>query len=93
MAYLITYDLNRPGQNYDDLYQAIKALGSVWWHYLDSTWLVNTKLSANQITQKLTKHIDKNDHLLVIKTTKEYDGWLNKKAWEWINQQSYDNPF
>ena len=86
MVYLITYDLNRPGQNYDGLYQAIKALGSVWWHYLDSTWLVNTKLNANQITQKLTKHIDGNDHLLVIKTTKEYDGWLNKNAWEWIKQ-------
>ena len=37
---LIGYDLNRPGQNYDDLFDEIKNLGT-WWHCLDSTWLVN----------------------------------------------------
>ncbi|BEU87846.1 hypothetical protein TAMA11512_13100 [Selenomonas sp. TAMA-11512] len=93
MVYLITYDLNRPGQNYDSLYQAIKALGSSWWHYLDSTWLVNTELNAKQITQRLTKCLDKSDRLLVIKTTRAYDGWLKKEAWEWIHQHSADNPF
>lgn len=35
-ALLISYDLNKPGQKYERLYEKIKALGT-WWHYLDST--------------------------------------------------------
>lgn len=35
---LVGYDLNKPGQNYDDLWVHLKDLGP-WWHYLDSTWL------------------------------------------------------
>lgn len=36
---LVGYDLNRPHQDYGDLIDAIKALGT-WWHCLDSTWIV-----------------------------------------------------
>lgn len=85
MVYLITYDLNKPGQNYEELYKAVKALGG-WWHYLDSTWLVDTTLSAQQVSDRLVAHIDKNDRLLVIRVTSDYQGWLTNKAWEWINQ-------
>lgn len=35
---LIGYDLNRPSQNYEDLFKVIKAEGT-WCHNLDSTWL------------------------------------------------------
>jgi len=84
-VYLVTYDLNAPGKNYDDLYEAIKSLGA-WWHYLDSTWLVDTHLSAQSISDKLLSHIDKNDYLLVIKVTNEYQGWLPQKAWEWMHE-------
>ena len=42
---LIGYDLDKPGQNYESLFVAIKTLGE-WWHYLDSTWLVATNRSA-----------------------------------------------
>lgn len=86
MVYLITYDLNRPGQNYDGLYKAIKKLGA-WWHYLDSTWLVDTNLSSDQIYARIKPHVDDNDHFLIIKVTRDYTGWLPKKAWEWIKQR------
>ena len=43
---LIAYDLNAPGQNYDDLIKAIKGLGA-WWHHLDSTWLVKSDLNTS----------------------------------------------
>jgi hypothetical protein len=82
---LVTYDLNRPGQEYQDLFEAIKAIGP-WWHYLDSTWLLDTNLTANQAYKRLEPHVDKNDHVLIIKVD-PYDkqGWLPKKAWDWIN--------
>lgn len=40
MAYLISYDLINPGQNYPGLIEAIKNLGA-WWHNLESVWIVN----------------------------------------------------
>jgi len=86
MVYLISYDLNKPGQNYDDLYQEIKELGSSRWHDLDSTWLVDTKLNANQISDRLKKHIDENDFFLVIGVTSDYAGRLPEKALKWIEE-------
>lgn len=63
-SYLITYDLNKPGQNYNDLYEAIKKIG-LWWHCLDSTWIVKSDKTAVQIRDSITPHIDSNDSLLV----------------------------
>ena len=64
-SYLITYDLNRPGQNYDSLYEAIKKLGT-WWHCLDSNWIIKSNMSAVGIRDTLTPCIDQNDSLLVV---------------------------
>ncbi len=90
MVYLITYDLNKEGQNYDKLYEAIKSLGN-WCHYLDSTWLVETSYSANQISEKLRKEgIDNNDSLLVFRLLKDYAGWLSEEAWQWIRDANFN---
>ncbi|MFZ1682233.1 MAG: hypothetical protein WAT70_14525 [Rhizobiaceae bacterium] len=87
MIYAINYDLKRPGQNYAALHEAIKSCGE-WWHYLDSTWLVDTSLTASGIWKKLEPHVDKNDFFLVIGVTRDYQGWLPKEACEWINTRS-----
>lgn len=87
MIYAINYDLKRPGQNYDPLYQAIKSCG-VWWHYLGSTWLVDTNMSAHAVWERLAPVIDKNDRVLVIGVTKEKQGWLSQEAWDWINART-----
>jgi len=86
MIYAINYDLNKPGQNYEKLYEAIKSCGS-WWHYLGSTWLVDTSLDATEIWEKLAPHVDANDYVLVIGVTRAYSGWLPKGAWEWLNSR------
>lgn len=88
MVYLITYDLNKSGQNYDGLYKSIKKLG-LWWHHLDSNWLVETTYSAEQIAATLRKAIDENDNLLVIRVYDDYAGQLTKKAWDWINKRNF----
>jgi hypothetical protein len=88
MVYLITYDLNKTGQNYNGLYEAIKKLGS-WWHYLDSNWLVETDFNAAQISNLLNAQIDQNDSLLVIRVLKDYNGWLTQDAWDWINNANF----
>jgi len=64
-TYMIGYDLYRPGQNYDDLFEAIKSVANGWWHCLDSTWIVKSSLTPVQIRERLKPHLDSNDELLV----------------------------
>lgn len=83
MIYAITYDLNKPGQDYPGLYVEIKKLGS-WWHDLDSFWLVDTALDVEAIAQAIRAKIDQSDSLLVIGVTDQRQGQLNDEAWKWI---------
>lgn len=87
MIYAINYDLKQPGQNYDELFKAIKGLGA-WWHYLGSTWLVDTSLTATQVWDRISPHTDKNDRFLIISVTRNYSGWLPEDAWEWIKSRA-----
>lgn len=86
-SYLIGYDLNKPGQNYDNLFAAIKKVGGTWWHCLDSTWIVKSNSTTVAIRDALRPHIDDSDELLVIELTgvaawvgfnEECSGWLKE---------------
>ena len=88
MIYAINYDLRQPGRDYDALYETIKGCGVSWWHFLGSTWLVDTSLSAEGIWARLAPHVDKNDFMLVAGITRDYYGWLPQEAWDWINSRA-----
>lgn len=70
--YLITYDLNKPGQDYSGLYAAIQGLG-LYKHPLDSTWFVKTSKTGENIRDALKQKIDGNDKLFVT----EVSGWAS----------------
>lgn len=84
MIIAINYDLKKPGQNYEALHAEIKKLGD-WWHFLGSTWLVDTSLNAQGVWDRISRHIDKDDFVLVIRVSRDYQGSLPKAAWDWIN--------
>ncbi|MGA5409462.1 hypothetical protein ACPCSC_19635 [Streptomyces lavendulocolor] len=83
---LISYDLNRPGQDYESLIKAIKGLGG-WWHHLDSTWVVTTTSTAVQVRDTLKVHLDANDELLVVALTGQ-GAWtgFNDKGSKWLKE-------
>ncbi len=85
-AYLITYDLNRPGAKYDDLYERIKSYGT-WCHLADSTWIVISSSSANSVYEHLKPALDEGDHIFVVDiTSRARQGWLSKEKWDWIRK-------
>jgi hypothetical protein len=84
--YSINYDLKKPDRDYEGLYDAIKGCGA-WWHYLGSTWLVDTNLDANGIWERVKGHVDANDRMLIVGITGNKSGWLPQPAWEWINSR------
>lgn len=82
---LISYDLNRPRQNYPDLIDAIKDLGP-WCRPLASLWLVISNLTVQELLHTLQPHIDANDELLVVDVTGDAAGWtgLSEEASNWL---------
>jgi hypothetical protein len=86
MIFSINYDLKKPDRDYAGLYEAIKSCGE-WWHYLGSTWLVDTSLNADGIWNKVKSHVDANDYMLIVGITADKSGRLPQEAWNWINER------
>nr|DAK78468.1 MAG TPA: hypothetical protein [Caudoviricetes sp.] len=85
-VYLISYDLNKSGKNYDGLYETIKSFGE-WYHIMDSAWFITSSKSVKDISDILQQKIDSDDFLLVNKMTSEYYGYLQKDIWPWIAER------
>ena len=57
-VFVVTYNLNRPGQNYEKLYEILKGFDS-WCHPMDSTWFVYNRdngyqtLKCQQVSDKI----------------------------------------
>ncbi|WP_343692651.1 hypothetical protein [Chitinophaga sp.] len=86
-TFLIGYDLNKKGQDYESLFEGIKELSNnTWWHHLDSTWLIKSDLTAVQVRDHLKQFIDGNDELLVINVTGRESAWrgFNDKGSQWL---------
>jgi hypothetical protein len=82
---LVGYDLNRPGQNYEELTKFLKT-ESTWWHHLDSTWLVVTPKSTAELRDEIKRFVDAGDEVLVMNV--KGDGWasfgLSESANDWL---------
>lgn len=85
MLLLVTYDLKGPSTQYTPLYEYLKS-HETWMHYLASTWIIKTSKSPNEVSDEVRKHLRDGDHVLVIKFDRPYQGWMPKRAWEWINK-------
>ncbi len=70
MSFIITYDLNKTGQNYKNLEDAIKSYGT-WAKITTTTYTIVTNSSAVDVRNYLQKYIDSNDELFVAKLSGE----------------------
>ena len=84
---LVTYDLNKQGQDYKDLYREIKSIGPCI-NPLDSVWLIKTELTCLEIKKKLRSVMDTNDHIIVVPYANDKNGErssnLKKEFVNWI---------
>jgi hypothetical protein len=82
MVYLVSYDLNRPGQNYASIIGEIKKLGP-FIPVLKSAWLVDTSRTAIQIQDALYPVIDVTDRLFITRVP-GWGGWIEKTVIAWL---------
>jgi hypothetical protein len=61
---LVTYDLDKPGQNYEAIHAKIKSLGR-WYHPQQSVFYLHTGLSAVDAHAAIGSVMDTNDKLIV----------------------------
>lgn len=71
MGYLVTYDLDRPGQNYQQLWEALRNMGAT--RLLASVWYLTSNSSAVQLRDYFWRFMDSNDRLLVVR----FDEWAS----------------
>jgi hypothetical protein len=83
----VNYDLNKTGQNYDELIKYLKSHQS-WAKPLKSSFLVKTSLGVGELRDGIQKYIDSNDDVLVINV----DGrsWasygISSEVTDWMKQ-------
>ena len=63
-AYIVSYDLNTPGQKYECLTDKLKAYGT-YWHMQGSVWIIVSEDNATEIRDNLKTCLDSNDELFV----------------------------
>ncbi len=69
--YVISYDLDKPGQNYERLIARLKEHGA--FRVQLSQWALGTTWTAAQLRDDLMGYIDSNDRLLVVQVA----GWAS----------------
>jgi hypothetical protein len=71
MKYLISYDLLRPGKDYEPLWAALKKIGAA--RELESEWVV-TLLNTTplKVAEYVAQYMDANDRLLVTEMPANY---------------------
>lgn len=92
-VYVVTWDLNKEKSNYSAARTAFISHLEKYPHCkdggLDSVWFIQTTQDANTITNYLKQKLDNNDRLFVSRINSgQYQGWLAKPTWEWIEART-----
>ena len=89
--YMITYDLNKTGQDYENVIKTIKsASDGNWCTFWKSSFLIRSDYqTASEINSLISQYLDNNDRLIVIEVINNNSGWLTKEQWQYIS----DNIF
>ena len=84
-AYIITYDLSEPGQQYEELLKRIKAYPQ-WARLGGSAYIIITPDNHVQVRDNLKVNFDNNDKLFV-GTIKAPAAWYNlgDEVSQWLN--------
>lgn len=85
-TYIVTYDLNEPGQKYDYISKKLKTYGT-WLHLQGSVWIIVTNQSAAEVRDNLKTCLDNNDELFVAKLSGEaaWSGYTSDTS-DWLKQ-------
>ena len=79
---LVTYDLKKPGRNYQPVHDYLKTF--TYCKGLESVCLLDTAQSTETIRDALTKLVDANDSTFVVRLAHTWNSW-NYTCGDWLN--------
>jgi hypothetical protein len=79
---LVTYDLKKPGRNYEPVWNYLKKF--TYCKGLESVWLLDTTLSTQQVRDGLQGLVDGNDRLFVVRLQRDWHSY-NMPCADWLN--------
>ena len=85
-VFQVSYDLKSNGKrDYNGLYYQLRQ-SPKWKHVLESTWLIWTNETVEELWERFRPHIDDDDIILILEAGKDYHGFLPEDAWQWIEK-------
>ena len=87
MALLVSYDLvGGQARDYAGLHAELMKTG--WWHHLESTWILDTSETPDQMYERLMPYLHEHDRVLVLSLPAGIgrQGWLPADGWTWIRR-------
>lgn len=88
-AYILVFDRDDL-RDYQSLHNKIISIQGLinWFHYIKSSYiLITEEPSAKQLAKKIQPLIPKKYYLLMEIDMNNRQGWLPRKAWDWIHNQ------
>lgn len=88
MVYLVSYDLNADTGNYVAVHDAIRSLGESN-QCLESSWLVFTQLTEEQMFNQLNPVLGKGDRCFICKIEMPYYWGVTSRGygvWDWLKR-------
>lgn len=84
-CYVVCYDLNTVGQNYDCIIERIKSLP--YFHAQQSVWFVEHSGPETAVCEYLVGCLDTNDRLFVSEVSKSSAGYNMPEGAKWLNRR------
>lgn len=85
-VFLVSYDLNKQGQNYTNLINAIKTYDA-YIKCLYSQWLISTNDNIDSVYVYLSNKIDNNDLLLITPIVQPFYATLQSDVISWLKHE------
>lgn len=61
---------------------------SDWWHYLPSAYIIGTAVTPKYLADKIIELLPGLNFLIIEIDINNFNGYLDKKAWEWLNKKA-----
>ncbi|TLG72088.1 hypothetical protein [Culicoidibacter larvae] len=90
-VYIITYDLNAPGQKYNEVIETIKTTLStgVWCSFWKSSYVFRSNLTPTEMMSCLNPLLDSDDRVFICELNENYNGSLPSEGWDYIKQSIF----
>ncbi len=90
--YFISFRLQAPWEEYEDLDRAVKAIGP-WSNRMEPTWLVESRLGSVTIRDLLKPHVRPGDRVFVGQFSQNWAGSNMGEGFpDWLKRRHFANP-